>query len=325
MNDLPPEFLRVSAVITCHNQQDYIERAVRSVMQQDHPDLLHEIIVVDDGSTDQTASVLATLAESEPRLRIITQANKGVSEARNLGISEASGELVALLDGDDQWHPRKLGIQVPRMTRAPAARMSYSDFITIGDGLRRVVTQTLPSNTRRALRALFVQGGPILPSTMIFERALVKEIGGFDPRVRSKEDTEFCLRALSVGRARRIGVPLTYRTLHSESRSANFERKMLYVAARSKREAIRFPELRNLATQRRARAYFYCAYRMIGTGNRKHASRYLSKAARLLLRDPRGIAPVTAIAARQLRERVMSWIAPPELSDPNNKSGTLGT
>lgn len=315
LNTSRRELPAVSAVITCFNQQDFVECAVRSVMRQDRPELLKEIIVVDDGSTDESLSILDALAKQDTRMRVIHQANAGVSAARNRGIREARGSLIALLDGDDRWHPEKLSLQVPRMLRPPAAQLSYTDFISFGNGTRRVLTQELSKDRRKALRAFFIQGGPILPSTMIIDRALFTDIGFFDTHVHGKEDAEFCLRALSCGSARRLGRPLAYRLLHAGSRSADYERKMFYTLARAKHESGRFPDLHDLATQRRTRAYLYCAFRLLGAREYRRASRYIAKAGRLLLRDPRGSVPLTEIMFRQLREKALARIKPPVIPD----------
>ena len=97
----------VSVIIPTYNRAEIIEEAVDSVLAQDYKDF--ELIVVDDGSTDNTSEVLATYGDD---IRVLYQENKGVSAARNRGISEAAGKLIAFLDSDDLWMPQKLTTQV---------------------------------------------------------------------------------------------------------------------------------------------------------------------------------------------------------------------
>src|SRR5262249_37649013 len=109
MNTSAPTNPRVSVVMPTHDRADTVARAVQSVLVQTFQDL--ELIVVDDGSTDNTSAVLAALAD--PRLRVLRlDDNCGVSHARNIGVGAARGELLAFLDSDDEWLPEKLAAQV---------------------------------------------------------------------------------------------------------------------------------------------------------------------------------------------------------------------
>jgi glycosyltransferase involved in cell wall biosynthesis len=99
---------RVSVIIPLYNKRQWIRRAVHSVLQQSFTNF--EIIVVDDGSTDRGTLELA--GYDDQRLRRVTQANLGPGAARNRGIAEAKGELLAFLDADDEWLPNYLGDSV---------------------------------------------------------------------------------------------------------------------------------------------------------------------------------------------------------------------
>jgi glycosyltransferase involved in cell wall biosynthesis len=95
----------VSVLIDTYNHERFIEKAIVSVLEQDFPSAKMEILVVDDGSTDRTPEIVRKF---EPRLRLIRKANRGQASAFNVGISQAQGEIVAFLDGDDWWAPDKL-------------------------------------------------------------------------------------------------------------------------------------------------------------------------------------------------------------------------
>jgi O-antigen/teichoic acid export membrane protein len=101
--------LTVSVIIPVHNGEAHVGDAVRSVLNQTYADL--EVLVVDDGSSDGTADVVTRF--QDPRVRLLRQEQRGVAGARNSGLREASGELVAFLDHDDVWFPDKLAIQLP--------------------------------------------------------------------------------------------------------------------------------------------------------------------------------------------------------------------
>ena len=111
----------LSVVIPCFNAARYISSAIDSVLEQQWPEL--EIVVVDDGSTDGSADLVAA---RYPQVRLIRQANAGVAEARNRGIREASGRWIAFLDADDLWLPGKLLAQSALLRADPSARMVYA-------------------------------------------------------------------------------------------------------------------------------------------------------------------------------------------------------
>ena len=126
---------RISVVIPLYNKQNYIEQAVTSVLQSGCP--AHEVIVVDDGSTDDGAQRVRTMDNS--RVRLIRQPNGGVSAARNRGIREATGDYIAFLDADDCWAPEYLPAIADLITRFPECGMYATHFYYFrDDGFRRV-------------------------------------------------------------------------------------------------------------------------------------------------------------------------------------------
>src|SRR4051794_5813716 len=106
----------VSVVIPTYNYARFIERALVSVLGQTHRPA--EVLVIDDGSTDETATVVDRYAT---RVRYLRQENSGVSAARNAGVESSTGDLVAFLDADDEWVPNKLELQVEALTKRPEA------------------------------------------------------------------------------------------------------------------------------------------------------------------------------------------------------------
>ena len=121
----------VSVIIPTYNRGWILKEAIDSVLAQDFEDF--ELIVVDDGSTDNTREILDTYGQD---IIVLQQANKGVSAARNRGIAEAGGQLVAFLDSDDRWLPRKLSRQVDFFNLNPDAVINQTEEIWIRNGAR---------------------------------------------------------------------------------------------------------------------------------------------------------------------------------------------
>lgn len=191
----------VSVVIPTYNRARFIGAAVASIRAQTYP--CHEIVIVDDGSRDDTAAVVAALGDG---IRYIGQDNAGPSAARNRGIQEARGDLVAFLDTDDRWLPDKLMLQVQAMQRDPAIALVCADMaIEDGEGQRLVDSNF----AKRGMLPMFERlGGAAIPnaprlllqvnfvntSTVLARRELLQSLGGFDRRLRYGEDLELWLR-----------------------------------------------------------------------------------------------------------------------------------
>jgi glycosyltransferase involved in cell wall biosynthesis len=202
LNGAPPQrdssSPRVSVVIPTHNRGNIVGRAVRSALEQTLSDI--EVIVVDDGSTDDTADVLSEL--DEPRLRTVHLPLKGgVAHARNVGIAQARAEWVALLDDDDEWLPRKLESQIERADATNDARVGavYCSlkFIT-PEGEESPFAEARLSEGQ-ILRELLWPGQLVTPSTFLLKRRALFEVGGFDESFEAAEDRDCWLRLASAG------------------------------------------------------------------------------------------------------------------------------
>jgi glycosyltransferase involved in cell wall biosynthesis len=135
---------RVSIVIPLYNKAESVHAAVESVLRQSYPDF--ELIVVDDGSTDSSASVVAGIGD--PRIRLLAQANAGPGAARNRGLREAAGEYVAFLDADDEWEPGFLELAVAGLDGHPECGAWVS-----GHAIGPARASQAPRNRRMGLTA----------------------------------------------------------------------------------------------------------------------------------------------------------------------------
>jgi glycosyltransferase involved in cell wall biosynthesis len=223
----------VSVVIPTYNRAYCIGRTINSVLAQTHRRL--EILVVDDGSSDGTAETLAGAYGGEPRVRVLRQANQGVSAARNHGLRAATGEFVALLDSDDLWLPWKLEAQLACLAAASEAGMVWTDMDAVGPGgevlQRRFLTTMYGayrwfdredlferwmsfSGVHPALSETIgeprlyvgdifsemVLGNLVHTSTVLLRRDRLERVGGFDPTLRrTGEDYDFHLRTCREG------------------------------------------------------------------------------------------------------------------------------
>jgi glycosyltransferase involved in cell wall biosynthesis len=184
----------VSVIMAAFNAGGTIEVSLGSALAQTHRDL--EIIVVDDGSTDDTAAVAARVAAGDARVRLIRKANEGVSSARNAAIAVAQGDYVAPLDADDVWHSTKIEKQLKVATAAPGGppgfvytwsrRIDGAGMVLSSGGADRVRGRAL----HRHLFRNFVGTG----SSVLMPRFAVIEAGGYDEGLARSEDYLLQLR-----------------------------------------------------------------------------------------------------------------------------------
>jgi glycosyltransferase involved in cell wall biosynthesis len=178
----------VSVIIPTHNRARTLPRALDSVLAQTLA--IDEIIVVDDGSTDSTAELLAG---NYPQVTLLQQPNLGVSAARNHGIREAASDWIALLDSDDRWLPTKLEAQFALLAQRPDHRLCHTEEIWIRNGKR--VNQM--HKHRKSGGRIYSQCLPlcvISPSSVLLHRTLFDETGLFDETLPACEDYDLWLR-----------------------------------------------------------------------------------------------------------------------------------
>lgn len=184
--------MKISTVIPAYNAGDYLVEAISSVLRQTQ--LPDEILVVDDGSTDETPNILRQFG---PPVVCIRQENRGLSAARNRGILEARGDWIALLDADDVWSPRKLEVQRAAIERVPGAVLAYTGHSLLRDGK---IVQTIEVPDEETVMHVLRERCPFQPSSVMVRKDAVLGAGGFEESMKSgPEDWDLWFRLLRRG------------------------------------------------------------------------------------------------------------------------------
>lgn len=220
----------VSVVMPAYNAADYIDAAITSVLRQTLKNL--ELLVVDDGSSDDTASVVARRAAEDQRVSLFRQANAGPGPARNTGFEAARGRFFAFLDSDDAWTPTFLERQVALLESRPDVDVVFGNaWCRGGTRDRQPARSTAPDPRRLRLEDLLADDS--LHFIMaVFRREVVDRVHGFDPRFLTNEEYEMWLRAGLAGFTfARNPEPLGWYTCRPDSLSSS-EVRMLEGALR---------------------------------------------------------------------------------------------
>ncbi|MDR1825314.1 MAG: glycosyltransferase [Bifidobacteriaceae bacterium] len=196
----------VSLIVPVYNVEQFLEQCVQSILEQQHANL--EVILVDDGSPDGSGAICDALAGQDQRVKVIHQANQGVSTARNAGLEAAAGEYIAFVDGDDWLEPDFITymLQVIEATKAPMA-MSFNNFTTV-DTVQVKEDSIEAWSPERATAALLYPAITVGSWNKLFRRDFLDEAGiRFKPELFSSEGLRFVTdasqRAGTVGVGRR--------------------------------------------------------------------------------------------------------------------------
>ena len=198
-----------SVVIAAYNAERTIIETIDSVLAQSDSDF--ELIIVDDGSEDLTLPFLLGKAAADPRIKVATQANQGVSAARNLAVAKARGTYLAFLDADDIWHADKLAQHRALHDSDPALAASFARIAFCpdnGDKLKHGRTRSSVPEGYCALEDVLIENVVCTMSNLVVERKTFHEIGGFRREMRHVEDQDLLARLVGAGHLLR-GIPET--------------------------------------------------------------------------------------------------------------------
>lgn len=212
MNNKEP---KISVVVPTYNCAKYLTQAIESVLTQSKP--AFEIIVVDDGSTDETASVLAFYKD---KISVIHQQNRGVSCARNVGIEAATGDWIAFLDSDDIWFPNKLELYIEAMNCFPNSVVYYSEFTVLqADRKGNYPSINSLNNSSTDISCDSEHSGWIYhqllltnwvhTSSALVNKSIFETVGKFDENLIIAEDWDLFLRISRYGQFYKIKQPLS--------------------------------------------------------------------------------------------------------------------
>src|SRR5690349_6589968 len=309
----------ISVIIPVYNCERFIAEAVRSVQEQTYP--VHEIIVVDDGSTDNTR---AALAGHWPAIQYIGCEHRGVAAARNTGISRSSGEFIAFLDADDVWLPEKLAMQVDYFRAHPECGLVYTDM-KLFDG-----TGILQESVKQWLH-MDPPSGWIFPQlfaetlfaadAVMFRKKCLDRVGNFDESLRCGEDYHLWLRFARHFRIGYLDKPLMMYRQHPAmtTRSIAVPDGVPWESKVIESVLELYPEIKeelgsNQVRKRLAKPYFYSGCVCLQAGDHRQARHFLRHALRrwpwsgrcALLALAACMTPKQLSAAKRLYRRIVS-------------------
>ena len=212
----------VTVVMPTFNRPEYLEATIASVYAQSYPDW--ELVIADDGSDGAARRILEEASRDE-RTRVLWLDPAGnPARARNAGIRAARGRYVAFLDSDDLWEPRKLERQLAQLDREPVCRWCYTAFTRVdaaGSVLREEATRPWTAWHGDVLLALIDGRASVRTPSVLAERALLEQAGGFDERLRTCEDGDLWMRLALLSPVALVDESLVRVRLNPDSWSAH--------------------------------------------------------------------------------------------------------
>lgn len=215
----------VSAIITAYNSEDFVAEAISSVLEQTCP--VDEIVVVDDGSTDHTRDIVEQF--SQRGVRYIYQENGGPGAARNCGIRETSGELIAFLDADDVWLKDKIKMQREFLSEHPEVAL-VSGFAWWWNMIEddRFISGEVPKSIASLRRDIMVHNKIGNPSRVMLRRSVFSEVGVFDKNIRWGQDWDLWIRIITRYNAAILPAPVIEYRWHEKNLSHTSRWERLY-------------------------------------------------------------------------------------------------
>lgn len=257
--------MKISAIIPAFNAQKTIARALQSVLSQTRP--ADEVIVVDDGSTDNTADVIRSFGDA---VRLIGQNNAGVSAARNAGIRAASGDWIAFLDADDEWLPEKVNLQIEHLQRHPELVWTFSNMLWDCGEPGKFVSSHPTKKTDLCEKIFddyfqaYIEDLFVSTITVMLKKSVFDTVGYFEPGMKRAQDNDLWYRvAYQFPRIGYLSRPLSVYHLDTPASSTKVNDSvdfMIELVTRHER----------LSKQHgRYEAFLPCIIRMLGTWTRQ--------------------------------------------------------
>lgn len=301
----------IAVVIPVYNCAPYVEEALRSLEAQTRRP--ERVVVVDDGSTDESARIVARFAaQSRLPLTIVTQQNRGIAAARNIGIERCDEDLIAFLDGDDTFYPAFLERAATTLARHPELLLCFLDRDVVDEngnfirrdldhpGFRAIGTERLPDGVSILRESPFVAlvAGNVIPIGIMVRHSAIREISGFDEEMRFVEDKLFLMRLAKLGKFGFLDEPLGTWRRHGSNTSGrdNAFRMTLY-------DDLALEKLEQNAAQLNLTANELCAIR---------SQRKINSAQLLFAASNEGHRDFFRLTSRLIKEGRAPWTAIPK-------------
>jgi len=211
--------VKVSAIVPSYNRAHLLPRALASIASQTWRDI--EVIVVDDGSTDETDRVVHEIAAGFPFLiRYYRQPHSGCASARNHGLRVASGDAVAFLDSDDEWLPDALARLVNAL-ETTTADFAYSPAIEVDEAGRERVNRPVAARHPERLACDHFEGPNLRNGSTLFRRRAIEAVGELDESLHHNEECDFHQRVAILCTAAYVDAPSVRVFDHGERKSTN--------------------------------------------------------------------------------------------------------
>ena len=274
--------VKVSVIIPAYNGDRFLGKAIDSVLQQTYQD--YEIIVVDDGSTDNTAQIAQQFGDA---VRYFSQSNQGVAASRNLGLAAALGDYIAFLDQDDIFLPHKLSSQVALLEQDTDLGIVNSGWQIcqgneIDGSLREIESAVQPWQQIPELSAAnLIVWKPVFLGAMLFRRNWLERIGGFDTTLEQTPDVDLVMRLAKIGcpAAWVEQITVKYRQ-HEKNASKNAllqAQELNQITASFFTQSSLTPEVKTLEAKSRYQSLIWSAWRLHETGYLAEMKDYLSQ------------------------------------------------
>jgi len=213
----------VSIIIPTYNSERFIANSVVSALNQTYPNI--EILIIDDGSTDKTETVIQKLPDS---IRYIKQVNSGPSSARNHGIMQSNGEYIAFLDVDDEWMPSKIDKQVSLFESNQNLSITATSYIRCDADLLPIETTALniPSKEKGIIPfRMLLEKNQLLTSSIMTKKNILDRCGFFDEEIQFGEDWDLWVRIAQLGEIGYIHTPLCKYRVHGAGLTGKLDDK----------------------------------------------------------------------------------------------------
>ncbi|MEA4910593.1 putative glycosyltransferase EpsJ [bioreactor metagenome] len=238
---------KVSVIMPVYNGEKFLGEAIESVLNQTFKDF--ELIIVNDGSKDNSLNIIKEYGNKDNRIKIIDQINQGVSVARNIGIKKSSGEYIAFLDSDDIWVEEKLNIQLNKFGSDKELKICGTWASVIDEKGKEIKKFTYPPLEDKKIKQSSFYKHPFITSSLILKKEILEKNNLFKVGTHLAEDYEFVTKYIYNNKAKNIDKYLIKYRIHT----ANSSSKNLKTKLKMKLAAVK---MRILATQRLIKSIF---------------------------------------------------------------------